>query len=136
LLSGCARERQLERTLAVLETQLARKQEVAQNLDEYRRELASLEARHTEGLAALSDAGVLLRPELESLRPPAPLPTAPPKGVLETPRSAKLRVMISDTERRLAELDSALGELDRAWERRRELEGRLESLHRMLPNSQ
>jgi hypothetical protein len=124
LLCGCANEKELESTLARLETELARKQEQALKLSELRTDLETMEARVAEALKGLPQGQELVAAKAES----APLHTPvvlPKESIFEGIKGKRLRAMIAQTEARILELERVLAGVNELEARRRELQRKL-----------
>jgi Tfp pilus assembly protein PilN len=129
VLAGCSPNvAELEAIKAGLEVQLAEKKEIAQLLNDRRRELDALDQR----LAEVLDAGVFFGevPRVEAPRAPVPVSSAmlPPVSVMEGRRCANLRREIEDLQLRIRELEKAIGEVNRIDRRKEEIRQRLKVL--------
>lgn len=119
LLGGCAvNEAELKAIQAQLEERVAQLEKTAQRLKGYQLELGRLE-KH------LVELGAGLPPVSLHERRPSPSTAVPPVSPLEDSDAARLRAQIAQTERRLTELNSLVGDLDYLDQRRKQLEERL-----------
>ncbi len=129
-LAGCTKNvAELRAAQADADRRLVELREIADKLNERRREADALERRvelAAEGLPAETvaavDAGVF-EPALTAT--PIVLPEYSP---LEGAEAERLRQRISDTTRRIAELEKVIGEVRHVEARKRQLAGKLKAL--------
>jgi hypothetical protein len=129
--SGCRKNHELLLARqAELDRRLAEGMELADNLNEHRKELVVLEREVTAALddapqardaVARLDEKPLVREPLTG--PPTPLP---PVSAFEGATGTQLRLRIADTERRLVQLSKVLGEVEGLKSRKLRLQQELE----------
>jgi hypothetical protein len=134
--SGCRKNHELllDRQ-AELDRRLAEGMELADNLNEHRKEIEVLEREVTAALddvpeardavARLDDQPLVHEP---LTGPPTPLP---PESAFEGATGTQLRLRIADTERRLVQLSKVLGEVERLKSRKLRLQQELEFIKRV-----
>lgn len=132
LLSGCADEKALLAALSALESELAAKQERAQQLNERRKELGELELEFARAIAEVPDGGTLDlgHAEIPTAASPAPV-VIPPLAAFESARAERLRQQIADTQRRIRELDKVMAVLHRIDGNKRDLEHKIRRLEQL-----
>jgi hypothetical protein len=129
LLCGCnANVDKLEAINSALERQLAEKMAIANNLNEFRREMDRLDAQLAKAMSGL-DGGMPELPKRSPAEMDAPATwVLPEESPLEGSRAKALRQRIHDTQSRIAQLDKVIGEVRNIGARRRDVQDRLDAL--------
>ena len=135
LLTGCTKNHaELKAREAQLDRRLAASMALAQNLIKHRQEIESLETKLQ--LALELDPSAREAIEAIALEPaapagPAPEPPLPPESMFEWAEGARLRLRITESQRRLAELDKVLGEVGGLGAKRQLLERKLAAISKL-----
>ncbi len=133
LLCSCTKNHaELKARLAADDAQLAAQQEIAEHLNEMRRELDAAEAELATLLAEYPEE----KTALEAPSPPSPPPTfapLPPESLFEGSEGARLRRQIQDTEARILQLSKVLGEVGKLDARRQQLKRQLAQIRERHP---
>ncbi len=129
-------DRALRAAQAELDRALAEKKELADNLNERRRELEGLEHALESGLAELGDGaevGVALAGSKVEVTPApkTPSPVLPPPSFWEGSDAERRRALITDTQRRIAQLEKVIGEVNHFEERKAEVQAKLAALEQL-----
>lgn len=134
-LAGCrVNEDELRVVQQALTTRLAQRQELAQRLNERRREMDALEKRLAQALTefgSIPEAAVSPYTEVQQAEPIAalpPMPTLPDVSWFEGSRSTRQRAEIDETRRRIFELEKVLDEVARINRRKKRVEQKLQTL--------
>lgn len=130
-LGGCrVHEAELDAVQAAVDRQLQEKKDLAESLDERRREMNRLEQRLADALAALpegADAGVGEASTRPAAKAPT-LPAMPEPSWFEGSDGARKREHITDARRRIAELEREISEGNSIERRQRQVEDQLKRI--------
>lgn len=125
----------LHAALAEAERELVEKQEIAQQLNERRRELDALEERLAAQVGGQNLDEPPLRPIDAKAQPPPPAARAPldvpPPAWWEGSDADRTRRLLSDTRRRIVELEKVIGEVNNIQKRKAEMEAKLAPVERL-----
>jgi DNA repair exonuclease SbcCD ATPase subunit len=131
VLSACTQHHdELKAIQSTLDLQLARQQAMADNLNELRRELDTLEVQVAQGLNEVPEAEAELRALRAKPLAASPFtttfPPLPPEGSFEGAEGRQLRMRIADTQMRIVQLGKVIGELKNLDARRERLKQELQ----------
>lgn len=131
LLGGCSTNvEQLRSMQAEADRRLTVRKEAADNLNERRRELDALkETLHAAEKDGLAPRRSFAQPSSSPLPREPPL-IPPPESPFEGSEASRRRVQLAETQRRIAELDRIIREVDHIEEQKRDLAQKLEALTR------
>ena len=130
LLAACTlHQAELTAIQVSLDKQLAEKVEIAQNLNQYRRELDELELK-------VRSAGGGPLPEVTPPLKLEPALALPPESFFEGEDGKRRRIQIAQTRRRILEIEKLIGEVNNVEVRKKQATEKLRALNEARKNDQ